>query len=151
MNKKAINTSLGASAIEFALLFPLLFLMLYATVVYGYLYVLQNALTHTAQGAAEAAITVPTNRPDYQQAMRVRVQQYAKQSLSWLSADQRQRVLGSGGERVRVDFQTIDGVPVLRVSLRLPVEGLFPRISLPAVGSIPPLPAQLQAQATARM
>lgn len=55
----------GASAVEFALVFPVLFLLVYAVIVYSYTYVLQQAITYTAQHLAEAAVAVnPTPSSD---------------------------------------------------------------------------------------
>ncbi len=81
-----------------------------------------------------------------------RVRAVAVQSLSWLPTDQRARVTGAAGEKVQVAFETIDTAQsVVKVTLEFDVPGLFPALTLPLVGNIPPLPPRLRAQATARI
>lgn len=142
----------GASAVEFALVFPVLFLLVYAVIVYSYTYVLQQAITYTAQHLAEAAVAVnPTPSSDYTARIQTRIQQLAAQQLQWLP--QRNLVVGENGEKVVPQFQTVGGSDVIVIRLTLPLKNpdLFPAFSLPGGVSMPPLPAQLVAQATARI
>jgi len=142
----------GASAVEFALVFPALFLLVYAVVVYSYIYVLQQAITYTAQHLAEAAVAVnPTPSNSYTGRIQTRIQQLAAQQLRWLP--QKNLVVGENGEKVIPQFQTVDGSDVVVIQLTLPLKSpdLFPSFSLPGGVSMPPMPAQLVAQATARI
>jgi len=142
----------GASAVEFALVFPVLFLLVYGVVVYSYIYVLQQAITYTAQHLAEAAVAVnPTPSSSYTARIQTRIQQLAAQQLQWLP--QKNLVVGESGEKVVPQFRTIDGSDVIVIQLRLPLKSpdLFPSFSLPGGVSMPPIPAQLVAQATARI
>lgn len=142
----------GTAAIEFAFVFPILFMLLYGTVVYAYTFVLQQAITFTAQHLAEAAVAVdPSPAGSYQARVQARVQALANDQLSWLPPSQRARVLGEGGQGVVPSFQTIDGADVVVVTLNFGLAGLFPAIALPGIGPVPPLPAQLEARATARI
>ena len=145
----------GASAVEFAFVFPVLFLLIYATIVYSYVYVLQQAITYTAQFLAESAVAVnPSPAASYQANVQSRVQALAAQQLSWLPASQRARVIGANGELVVPSFQTIDGVNVVVITLNFDLSqraDFFPTISFLGTGPLPPLPAQLQAKATARI
>jgi len=141
--------------VEFAFVFPALFLLIYATIVYSYVYVLQQAITYTAQFLAESAVAVnPSPSASYQANVQSRVQALAAQQLSWLPASQRARVIGANGELVVPSFQTIGGVNVVVITLNFDLSrsaDFFPTISFPGVGPLPPLPAQLQARATARI
>lgn len=143
----------GASAVEFAFVFPVLFLLVYGVIVYSYIYVLQQAITYSAQQAAEAAVAVnPLPEPSLNTRIEQRVRAVAVQSLSWLPVNQRARVTGANGEKVQVVFETIDiEQSVVKVTLEFTVPGLFPAFELPLVGNIPPLPNQLRAQAIARI
>lgn len=143
----------GASAVEFAFVFPILFLLVYGVIVYSYVYVLQQSLTYSAQQSAEAAVAVnPLPADDLNARIAQRVRAVAVQSFAWLPADQRQRVLGASGEKVQVAFETIDSdESVVRVTLEFEVPGLFPVLELPLVGAVPPLPNRLRAQAIARI
>lgn len=142
----------GASAVEFALVFPALFLLVYAVVVYSYIYVLQQAITYTAQHLAEAAVAVnPTPSSSYAGRIQTRIQQLAAQQLQWLP--QKNLVVGENGEKVVPQFRTVDGSDVVVIQLTLPLKSpdLFPSFSLPGGVSMPPMPTQLVAQATARI
>lgn len=143
----------GASAVEFAFVFPVLFLLVYGVIVYSYVYVIQQSITYGAQQSAEAAVAVnPLPGPTLNTRIEQRVRAVAVQSLSWMPANQRARVIGSGGEKVKVAFETVDtDQSVVRVTLEFDVPGLFPALELPLVGNIPPLPNQLRAQAIARI
>ena len=143
----------GASAVEFAFVFPVLFLLVYGVIVYSYVYVLQQSITYTAQQSAEAAVAVnPKPAADLNDCIKQRVRAVANASLNWLPAGQRTRVLGASGDKVQVEFETIDGSQsVVKVTLEFDMPGLFPALVLPLVGSVPPLPNLLRAQALARI
>lgn len=143
----------GASAVEFAFVFPILFLLVYGVIVYSYIYVLQQSLTYSAQQSAEAAVAVnPVPQSDLNTRIAQRVRAVAVQSLGWLPADQRLRVIGASGEKVQVAFETIDSdESVVKVTLEFDLPGLFPVLELPLVGNVPPLPIRLRAQAIARI
>lgn len=149
----AKNAQRGASAVEFAFVFPILFLLVYGVIVYSYIYVLQQSITYSAQLSAEAAVAVnPAPEADLNSRIAQRVRAVAVQSLNWLPTDQRARVTGANGEKVQVVFETIDGdQSVVKVTLEFDVPGLFPALVLPLVGNIPPLPSRLRAQAVARI
>lgn len=51
----------GASAIEFALIFPLLFIIFYGAVTYGLIFVAQQSITLAAAEGARAALRQATN------------------------------------------------------------------------------------------
>ena len=64
----------GAAAVEFAFIFPVLFMLTYGAVVYSYAYVLKQSLTFAAQEAAEAAVDIDpanTSASDYKGALTV--------------------------------------------------------------------------------
>ena len=145
----------GASAVEFAFVFPILFLLVYGVIVYSYVYVIQQSITYSAQQSAEAAVAVAPVQNDnaaYEARIRTRVHAVALQSLNWLPANQLARLRGEDGNVGTVAFETIDtDQSVVRVTLDFQVPGLFPTLTLPLVGNIPPLPQRLRAQAIARI
>jgi len=141
----------GASAVEFAFVFPILFLLVYGVIVYSYVYVLQQSITFAAQHSAESVASVdPTPQASFDSRVRERVRQVAVEQLRWLPVSQRDRALGASGEKIGIEFIEVEGSSVVRVRVSFELEGLFPSIALPLIGNIPPLPAQLQAQASAR-
>ena len=140
----------GATAIEFAFVFPILFLLLYGIVVYAYVFLINESITFVAQESAEAAVAVD---PNLNAAYEARVTQQARDTaqrlLQWLPEDQKGRVLGTEGSRVAVTFPSDGPQDLVQIDLAFDLEGLFPVVELPFVGSVPPLPNQLRAQAAA--
>lgn len=148
----------GASAVEFAFVFPILLAVFYGGVVYTYVFVLQQALTFSAQKGAEAALAVvPNTDATTTSAARLAQANSASHSaLSWLPGDQYSRVStgipqsGTCGGAVAPPA----GSFVYQVSFNLAggvgVAPLFPTlVALPLVGTIPPLPTTLVACAVA--
>lgn len=146
----------GATAVEFALVFPLLFILLYSAIVYAYLFVLQESISFAAQEAAAAAHRVdPVLSPDFDQAVEDRVCPRLKESLGWLSEDQQvqlgvdtcgRAVLGAeqGGTYIEISADH-----VVTVNSQLRVADLFPTIGMPLIGQLPPMPAVLLGSGTA--
>jgi len=147
--------SRGAVAVEFALVFPILFLLVYGVVVYAYVFVLHESVNYAAQEAAIAAVAVRPETPGYANAVTQRARATALAVLSWLPADQRERVLGSAGEKVEVVFRSdVDSTDAIQITLRFRLKEprpLFPVINLPMVGDVPRLPEQITTQAVARI
>ena len=147
--------------VEFAFVFPLLFLLIYGVVVYAYTFVVQESISFAAQQAAEAAVAVDP-RADNVDALRdAKIRAMAVSVLNWLPPSQKDRVTGSNGERVSIQHCAAGGAGVcpgdtegvvvrLTFDMNLPTP-LFPVIDMPLVGSVPPLPEQLTAQAVARV
>lgn len=147
--------SRGAVAVEFALVFPILFLLVYGVVVYAYVFVLHESVNYATQEAAIAAVSVKPDTADYGNAVTRRARAAALAALSWLPADQRERVLGSSGEKVEVVFRSdVDSTDAIQITLRFRLKEpapLFPVINLPMVGDVPRLPDQITTQAVARI
>lgn len=144
----------GAVAVEFALVFPILFLLIYGTIVYSYVFILHESINYAAQEAAEAAVAVLPDSNGYDANVQARVRAQAMAVLSWLPAAQRERVLGAGGEKVEVTFPDIGGESAVQVILRFQLKDptpIFPIINLPLVGDVPRLPDQISAQGVARV
>ena len=160
----------GASAIEFGLILPLLIALTYSIFVYSYTYVVAESINYAAQQGAEAAVQVdPALAAQSQSAYLAAVQQQAQivaaSVLSWLPEAQRQRALGANGSGVNVfpcpgssgsssggtttgaasncPVGVTNGLPIV-VTINFPLTGIFPAMTLPLVGRIPPLPDTLQ-------
>jgi len=152
----------GAMAVEFAFVFPFLFILLYATIVYSYLFVIQEALTYTAQEAAEAAVAVDPSDDNAATLRTQVVRATAVSTLSWMPASQRTRVLGdASGSAVNVTIclagssaicppDTAGVIVTLNFTVTSPT-ALFPVIDIPNLFTLPPLPAVLTATAVARI
>lgn len=142
----------GASAVEFALIFPIVFAIVYGGIVYGYLYFLQQRINFFAQEGVRAAIAVaPSDDGDAYEALLQAQGEFAINQSFQLAGLTRPAALtatfvllpavagGSGA--------TLQGT--VRYDLSSPV--LFPTVTLPLVGSIPPLPTALVATAAGRL
>lgn len=149
----------GAATVEFAFVFPLLFLLVYGVIVYSYIFVLQQSITYAAQLAADAAVKVNPRAEDADALRAAAIRQTVVSALSWLPESQRQRVVGSGGERVLIEpcpagaADCPSDSSALRVTLRFNLRSpdLFPVLDLYVVGQVPPLPESLSATAIVRI
>lgn len=150
----------GAALVEFAFVFPILFLLVYGVIVYAYIYVLKQSIVYAAQEAAEAAVAVDPSIDDAFAQQQTVVRATAVAALSWLPESQQARVVGSGGERVEVTLCPMGtqdcptDSDALRVTLRFDIanpSSLFPVLNLYIVGSVPPLPDTLTASAVVRI
>jgi Flp pilus assembly protein TadG len=151
----------GAAAVEFALVFPILFMLMYGIVVYAYVFVVQQSLQYAAQEAAEAAVKVSNNAGNADALRASHARLTAARVLRWMPVNQQQRVIGdSSGSAVRVEQQApgCAWCPPdshgFRVTLEFKLNEpgwLFPVLNLPLVGAVPPLPEVLRASAVVRI
>jgi Flp pilus assembly protein TadG len=145
----------GSASIEFALVFPLFFFLIYGGAHYGLIFALSISMNAAASDAARAALVADPEDADYATLVSTRARAAVVSRLDWLPQAQRAAVLGSAGEKVEVDLASDATLgTVVRVAIRYPdyaSSPLLPRITLPGIGAIPPLPEQLGAQATAQL
>lgn len=130
----------GASAVEFALLFPLMFAIAYGGIVYSYIYLLQQSINFAAQQGAQAALAVvPTSNAAATQQNRVTSATNAAQAtLNWLPHAQTGKVsIPTSASNCNAPAGTfafeVDFAP----------GGLFPMVTLPLIGSFPPVPVTM--------
>jgi len=144
--------------VEFAFVFPILLAVFYGGVVYTYVFVLQQAITYSAQQGAQAAVAVvPTTDAATTSAARlVQADSAAHSALSWLPGDQYGRVSTTIPQSLTCGGAVAPPANsfVYQVSFNLAGGGavtpLFPTlVNLPLVGSIPPFPTTLVACAVA--
>lgn len=153
----------GAAAIEFAFVFPLLLFIIYSTVVYGYVFYLQQTVNLIAQESAKAAVAVAAYDPTTGQPL---TPDYAAAATAYFNGAKTQGLLSGLPVAVQNDFQpptvlgpttiTSNGQSVGQsITVTVQVNGvqtIFPQIGLPGIGtSLPPLPAKLTARATVQI
>lgn len=136
----------GATAVEFALLFPLMFAIAYGGIVYSYIYLLQQSINFAAQQGAQAAVAVvpSSNATTTAQSRLANATTAARNTLNWLPPTQAALVTipsspgnckaAAGTFAFEVDFAP---------------GTLFPMVTLPLVGTFPPVPVTLYACAVA--
>jgi hypothetical protein len=143
----------GAAAVEFAFVFPILFLLLYGVIVYSYIFVLQESVTYAAQVGAESGVRVDPDRgvtPDYEAVVRAHSLQTVQQALAWLPEPQRQRLEGNISIQLGGEGDCTAGLICVTVSLPLlEPTPIFPVLDLFIVGRVPRLPDAIRARAVA--
>jgi Flp pilus assembly protein TadG len=143
----------GASAIEFALVFPFFFGLLYAIISYGLLFGLQHSITAAAKEAARSGVACdPTfSTAEHEACVVARARATATEALGWLPEGLRDRVLGTNGASVGVSFtQDPTAGKSVEILVQLPsyaADPILPTVALPLIGSVPVLPERLAARA----
>lgn len=144
----------GAALIEFAFVLPMLLILLIGMSYYGYVFMLQAAVTNAAQQAANAATAtdpVGLSQSDYDALIGDTVASSLFSSLDWLpdsildgtsrdslicNSDDGDLPIGCGS--------AVSGEGILRVTVTMNVTAnsspLLPQINLPPFGPIPPVP-----------
>lgn len=140
----------GASAVEFALVFPIMLAVAYGGIVYAYIYVLQQSINFAAQQGAQAAVaTIPittgTNPAAATAAARAQKATDAVNStLGWLPTAQRSRLTIP---QPATGCNALNGAFAVQVNFT--TSGLFAALNLPGLGSFPYMPPSLLACAVA--
>ncbi len=150
----------GASAVEFALVLPVLLALIYSMFVYSYAFVVRESINYAAQLGAEAAVAVAPDPIDtYQSRVTGFVQASVAGALSWMPATLRDSAIGAngsaivpllcnpegGGPSAFCPVNPTGGTPLV-VPITVPVQSPhFPVINLPGLGAFPPMPATLSA------
>lgn len=137
----------GAVAIEFVMLFLLFFGLFYATVNYAIVMLMQSAFIHAAEEGARAAIAVDrlayaNNSAYLSNGVDPKVRDVIGNALNWLPAKPKDKVLGSGNNRVQL---TMNGnqLTVRVVYSGYATDPMMPMLTLPIIGQIPKVPADL--------
>lgn len=133
----------GATVIEFAFVFPILFSIVYAGVTYGYIYFLQQRINFAAEQAIRAAVSVSTNGPgSYSTNLQSRATTAINNSLT--ANGTLPLPLG-----VTISFPAPPNANSFSVTVTysLLAPPVFPTITLPLVGPVPAFPNQLTATA----
>ncbi|BBA32518.1 uncharacterized protein sS8_0553 [Methylocaldum marinum] len=138
----------GAAAIEFALVFPLFFILFYGIVAYSLVMTLDQSLTHAAAEGARAAVAVdPAAFPGDAEAYKKKIEETAcatvSGALAWLS----------NPPECKSEFQSDSATTTLLVTLKYPYASapLVPVLDFPLFGRIPDVPDPFVAQATIRI
>lgn len=147
----------GAVAVEFAFIFPLLFMLVYGTIVYSYVFVVQSSLNFAAEQAAQSAVAVSPNASNNDDVVVTQVRTTSDNLLSWLPTAPRTRSINVRGTEKETATCTVSGstsapgAGVVIVTICFDVRQMFSQIIIPGLGAAPPLPSSLGAQATVRI
>jgi len=145
------NKQKGAAAIEFALLFVLFFAVFYALVSYAIAMLLQESFQHAAEEGARSAIAVDNlafaSNSAYRSGVEPRVRTTVGDSLSWLPAGVKTQVLGAANANVQLGWSGTNTLTVTVIYTGYTSNPLMPILTLPAIGQVPKLPADLAGRA----
>lgn len=148
----------GVSAIEFAMVFPVLFLMLYGLLTYSLIFAVKHSLALAAAEGARAAVRFQTVSSDTAAQRKAAACQIAKNSIDWITS-----IAGAascnGSSVINIDVETYNGacgippantqgVQCIRVSARysynvLPIIPILPLIL--------PVPAVLESKSSTQI
>lgn len=143
-------TQQGTATIELALVFSLLFSMVWAIISYTLPLILLQNMHQAVAAAARVAALVPMNAPDQQAQVRAVAIAELQNQLAWLPAHWAQPLDISSSQNVTFTAQA--GCPAERpaclvtVQLRYPnyaAQPIVPGITLPGIGDVPRLPVDL--------
>lgn len=133
----------GATAVEFALLFPFLFAVVYGGITYGFVFFLQQRVNFAAQEGVRAAVAFNPDATNYASALNTAVQTAVIRTFS---------VDGVAPAGLTVPPPQPGTDPnTIEVRVQYAVGTLFPTINIPGIGPVPSVPATLTAVATGRV
>ncbi|MEG0936793.1 MAG: TadE/TadG family type IV pilus assembly protein [Comamonas sp.] len=153
----------GAAAIEFAIIFPIFFLIFYAVVTYGLIFAAQQTITLAASEGARAAVRYQNGKDATErQALRIaEACNMSNQVLNWLRKAGSGQSTGAGvcstgitTTQVTADkalCPTLNGVTCIKVLVTYDYDKapLVPKLLGPLMGL--PTPKTLQGQAVAQI
>lgn len=143
----------GVATIEMALVFTLLFAMVWAIVSYTLPLILLQNMQQAVAAATRVAALVPVNSSDHQAQVNAVVLAELQHQMSWLPARWLQPLDLASSQNVTFTAQA--GCPAERpaclvtVQLRYPnyaAQPIVPGITLPGIGDVPRLPVDLVAR-----
>lgn len=134
----------GVVAIEFALIFPVFFAIIYGIICYGTAFLMMQSFTYAAEDALRAALAAECAASTCTEAeLKPVVTAQVQQSLDWLAASVISEAISAD------DFFACNAEMLCKV--RLGAAPLLNGITLPLVGEIPDLPERLVGIASLRM
>lgn len=145
------STQKGAVAIEFVMLFLLMFTLFYAMVNYAIVLLMQSAFLHAAEEGARAAIAVdrlayPNNAAYMGNGIDPRVRNVVSNSLNWLPPTLKNKVLGAVNNQIQLSMNG-NQLTVRVVYRNYATDPMLPVLTLPMIGPVPRLPADLAGEA----
>jgi len=125
----------GVVAIEFALVFPILFAIFYAAVTYGFVFMLNQAMVFAAEEGARSAVRVADPAK-----VEAEVEKVVDDRLAWMPAWAR--------DAREVSVSGPDAEGRVTVDLEFPGSSLpLAPLVLPGIGEVPRIPDRFRARA----
>jgi Flp pilus assembly protein TadG len=155
----------GAATIEFALMFVVLFVVVYATATYALMFLIQQGLTQAAAEGARAAVRLDqvtfTTPQNYESAVGVVARDAASNALTWLPAKALQAVGNNistswaSGSKPVITGGKAQTIVTKTLTVKVTYAGyatnpLIPSISFPGLGTLP-MPTDLVGQSSIQL
>ena len=147
--KTAAKAHEGAVALEFLMLFPFVVAMLYGAAIYGIVFFSQYRLQSVVDRSVASALYV--DRSSYgSSALQAQVESRAQTVLGGLLAEQPEPLKSMSSDGA-CGVETVGGVEMIRCTLTYNYKAnpIVPVMSFGMLGSFPPLPDTLRAEARA--
>ena len=135
----------GAAAIEFAAVFVIFFAIFYGVVSYSLPLLMVQSFNAAASEAVRRSVALSPSVANYSTLVRSQAEGVLQNQLSWMPG-----ALNFGPSDYSVTFNGT----ALTVSINYPKTKLarvLPSLTLPIIGEVPRLPAQLSAQASIQL
>lgn len=142
------NKQRGATAIEFAIVFSLLFGIFWATISYALPFFLNQVMNHAVAEGARFAVRADPDEPSYETVLQQLANERILDELSVLPPKFRTHLVTS------VEIQDVGFQRYLIVTLTYPSYGsqpIVPVLNLPGLGPVPNLPGDLRASSRLRL
>jgi len=145
--RRPLSAQKGSVAIEFVMLFLIFFALFYAMVNYAIVMLMQSAFIHAVEEGARAAIAVDrlayaNNSAYLSNGVDPKVRSVVGNSLNWLPAKPKDKVLGSANSKVQLSMNG-NQLTVRVVYSSYANDPLIPMLTLPVIGQIPKVPTDL--------
>lgn len=143
-NSQLQSPQKGAVAIEFAIIFPVLFAVAYSIIAYGMAFTLIQSFTYAAEDALRASLAAECAESictEAELAAEVTIQ--VTGSLNWLSTSIVNTAVSGD------NFFACDVDRICTVELRAPP--ILGGLTLPIIGNVPPMPAEVVGRASLLM
>jgi len=132
----------GATAVEFALLFPFLFAVIYGGIAYSFAFFMQQRVNFAAQEAVRAVVALSPSSSDYEAQLTSTIENAVNYSFS---------STGVAPPALLAPTHVSGPNNTIIVTVSYSVAGVFPTITLPGLGPLPAVPPVLTAVATGRL
>jgi len=147
LSRLRLRAQKGSVAIEFVMLFLTFFALFYAMVNYALVMLMQSAFVHAVEEGARAAIAVDrlayaNNLVYLSNGVDPKVRSVVGNSLNWLPAKPKDKVLGTGNSKVQLSMNG-NQLTVRVIYSGYVNDPLIPMLTLPIIGQIPRVPADL--------
>lgn len=135
LRRNSHSKQLGASAIEFALVFPIFFALFYAIVGYSLVMTLQQSMTQASKDGIRAAIQANPTSKNYLASAETLARSAITQSLKGLPDGMR--------SNIKTNVSVVSTSITVTLTYPYSENPILPILTLPVIGNVPNIPDNL--------